>query len=100
LLLKRTSSHVKAMRKKLGLSDVDEAAPPLMAHIFLEMCEVLDEKNQPAAFTSKLLLVMLRALCARASDLKSVAWEDIRIHMSGEGERYTLDDWMQKVLDR
>ena len=100
LLLKRTSSHVKAMRKKLGLSDVDEAAPPLMAHIFLEMCEVLDEKNQPAAFTSKLLLVMLRALCARASDLKSVAWEDIRIHTSGEGERYTLDDWMQKVLDR
>jgi hypothetical protein len=99
-LLKRTGSQVKTMRKKLGLSDVDEAAPPLMAHLFLKMCEALDEKNKPEAFTNKLLLVMQRALCARASDLKSVAWEDIRVHTSGEGVRYTLDDWMQKVLDR
>ena len=99
-LLKRTGSQVKLMRKNLGLSDVDEAAPPLLAYISSEMCRVLDEANTPEAFVSKLLLMMLRSLCARASDLKSVAWEDIRLDLSGGRVRFILADWMQKVSDR
>jgi hypothetical protein len=74
--------------KELGVPDTDEASAPLLTPDFLALSEYLDKTGTGAAFYTKWGITIQRTLCGRASDVKKLAWEEIRRDLAAVLQRF------------